>query len=261
MPKSQHRYTYNKFHPISVHTLYKQLSQVPYILSTGCQLIDKLLGGGIHSNGGIYEFVGEAGVGKTQLIYQLCIQCQLYSIHGGLNGAVIYINTESSMRTDRLQQMASEMSKRHPWMLEHNNSEYNWLEYILHYQVNSIDELDNAIHIHVNKLLNENNNDDTLMPIKLIVIDSIASVFRTDRHDNYNTIKSTRYNNINHDKHIQSTIASNNSDTLFKISNKLKQLSAQYKLSVVILNQVSDLFIDNTYNNYTMYVLIELYYI
>lgn len=242
------------FKPIDTYTLYQQHTSEPHILSTGCAQLDALLGGGLHSTNGIYEIVGEAGVGKTQLAMQLCLQVQLNAIYGGLEGGCIYINTESSLRSDRLMQLAEQMSKRHAWMQQQSENGYNWLDYILHYQCNTVDELDTAISVHLKNTLHDNAQLSDTMPLKLIVIDSITSVFRSDRHDNVSDVKrtqSTQYSNA--DARASSTVSAQHSDVMFKLSAKLKQYSVQCKIPVVILNQVTDLFVDNLYNNYAVF--------
>ncbi|CAJ0852076.1 9791_t:CDS:2, partial [Entrophospora sp. SA101] len=60
------------------------------ILTTGDQIIDKIIGGGIY-NKGITEIVGESSVGKTQLCLQLCLTVQLPIEFGGFAGGAVYV--------------------------------------------------------------------------------------------------------------------------------------------------------------------------
>jgi len=66
--------------------------------------------------------------------------------------------------------------------------------------------------------------------VRLVLIDSIAALFRTE------------YENDE---------ISRRSEALFKLSNKLKTLSRDYVVPIVVINQVSDMIIDNNNNNTT----------
>lgn len=50
-------------------------------------------------------FTGESGSGKTQFCFQLAINTQLPNVQGGLNGEVIFIDTENTFSSDRLIEM------------------------------------------------------------------------------------------------------------------------------------------------------------
>ena len=54
-------------------------------LTTGCDILDEFLGGGILSQG-ITEVAGESAAGKTQFCMQLCLTVQLPVKSGGLGG-------------------------------------------------------------------------------------------------------------------------------------------------------------------------------
>lgn len=60
----------------------KQDAEVTHI-TTGCQELDEVLGGGIPVRG-ITEVAGESSSGKTQLALQLALHTQLPSHLGGL---------------------------------------------------------------------------------------------------------------------------------------------------------------------------------
>jgi len=74
-------------------------------ITTGSASLDKLLGGGIETQG-ITEFFGEFGTGKSQIAHQLCVSVQLGSGQGGLEGRAVYIDTENTFRPERVVQMA-----------------------------------------------------------------------------------------------------------------------------------------------------------
>ena len=74
-------------------------------LSTGCRMLDRLLGGGLEV-GYVYELAGEFGAGKTQLCHQLAVMVQLPQERGGLSGRALYIDTEGTFRPERVISMA-----------------------------------------------------------------------------------------------------------------------------------------------------------
>lgn len=74
-------------------------------ISTNAKSLDELLGGGVETQA-ITEFAGEFGTGKTQIAHQLAVDVQLPVDQGGLNGEVVYIDTESTFRPERIVSMA-----------------------------------------------------------------------------------------------------------------------------------------------------------
>jgi len=74
-------------------------------LTTGSPELDALLGGGLETQA-ITECYGAYGSGKTQLAHQLAVNAQLPEEKGGLNGNVLFIDTENTFRPERIEQMA-----------------------------------------------------------------------------------------------------------------------------------------------------------
>jgi DNA repair protein RadA len=74
-------------------------------ITTGSASLDKILGGGVETNG-VTEVFGEFSTGKSQLAHQLAVNVQLLPEQGGLNGKAIYIDTENTFRPERIAQMA-----------------------------------------------------------------------------------------------------------------------------------------------------------
>jgi len=66
-------------------------------LTTGIEKIDQALRGGIEV-GSIVEFFGPARGGKTQWVSQLAVTAQLPLEKGGLEGRVLWLDTESSFK-------------------------------------------------------------------------------------------------------------------------------------------------------------------
>ena len=76
--------------------------------STGSKALDELLLGGIETQA-VTEFYGEFGSGKSQICHTLAaIATQPTESDGlnGLNGGVIYVDTEGTFRPERLDQIA-----------------------------------------------------------------------------------------------------------------------------------------------------------
>jgi DNA repair protein RadA len=74
-------------------------------ISTNAKSLDELLGGGVETQA-ITEFAGEFGTGKTQIAHQIAVDVQLPPDQGGLNAEVVYIDTESTFRPERIVDMA-----------------------------------------------------------------------------------------------------------------------------------------------------------
>lgn len=74
--------------------------------STGSERLDELLGGGIETRA-MTEMIGEYGVGKTQLCLMLSVTAQLPKTRGGLEGNVIYVDTEGTFIPERVYYIAS----------------------------------------------------------------------------------------------------------------------------------------------------------
>jgi len=72
---------------------------------TGSSAFDKVIGGGIETQA-ITEVYGEFGSGKSQLAHQLCVNVQLPPEKGGLGAKAIYIDTENTFRPERIEQIA-----------------------------------------------------------------------------------------------------------------------------------------------------------
>lgn len=77
-------------------------------LTTGSKSLDDLLGGGVET-AAITEFFGEYASGKTQIMHQLAVNTTLPMDKNGLDGEVLFIDTENTFRPERIVQMAKHM--------------------------------------------------------------------------------------------------------------------------------------------------------
>lgn len=130
-------------------------------ITTNSKALDELLGGGVETQA-ITEFAGEFGTGKTQLAHQIAVDIQLPPEQGGLNGEVVYIDTESTFRPERIVDMAKGVG---------------------------IDPNEALTKIHIARAFNSNHQMLLVtkaqelardLPIRLIVVDSLTAHLRSE---------------------------------------------------------------------------------
>lgn len=132
------------------------------LLKSGCSSLDRLLRGGLRKKS-ITELYGEFGCGKSQLCHQLAVTVQLPVEEGGLDGGCLYIDTEQVFDADRCREMAKMFPSLDPETI---------FERMLVAKAYSSE--------HQMMLLN--NSDEFIKDknIKLIIIDSLTSHFRSE---------------------------------------------------------------------------------
>jgi DNA repair protein RadA len=138
-------------------------------VTTGSQKLDELFGGGIET-GSVTELFGEFRTGKTQIAHQLCVTVQLPREKGGLRESdnypkVIYIDSESTFRPERILSMASR------WKDELD--EDLLLENILHGRAHNSDHQMVLVEKMIKDYLPTQN-------VKLLVVDSLIAHFRAE---------------------------------------------------------------------------------
>jgi DNA repair protein RadA len=130
-------------------------------VTTNSKALDELLGGGVETQA-ITEFSGEFGTGKTQIGHQIAVDVQLPAAQGGLSGEVVYIDTESTFRPERIVDMAKGVG---------------------------IDPETALSRIHVARAFNSNHQMLLVAkaqelarekPIRLLVVDSLTAHFRSE---------------------------------------------------------------------------------
>ena len=131
-------------------------------ISTNCNSLDDLLGGGGIETGGLTEFFGEYRTGKTQLMHQLCVNVQLPKEEGGLKARALYIDTEGTFRPERIIQMAEARGLDYREVLKN----------IIYARAYSSDHQVMLIK-DAQRFIGEKN-------IKLIIMDSLISHFRAE---------------------------------------------------------------------------------
>lgn len=85
--------------------LKENLKEVRHIVSFSSE-VDKLMGGGFPL-GRITEIAGEAGLGKTQFCFQLCVDVQIPACLGGVEGEAVYLDVEGTFFPQRMAQITN----------------------------------------------------------------------------------------------------------------------------------------------------------
>lgn len=173
-------------------------------LSTGDTGLDRTLGGGIPCFP-ITEIVGEAGVGKTQFVLRLALTAQREVGKGGLGGGCVLISTEGRLPISRLCDFLK---------LEEDLDQVALDSILVDESILSAQQLWFTLRDRLPSILSSGR-------FKLVVIDSITSVFRGEFQDLNNNSSLDR------------------NDWLFGISSMMKNLSSQFGCVFVVSNQVS----------------------
>ena len=211
-------------------------------ISTGLPTLDGCLRGGIPI-GSITEVVGRAGVGKTHLAQQLIVQAAM----GG--GGSIFIDAEKKLSLQRLRELALERSRRDATTNQNSITDFaqQVLENVTIHSLlttrellDVLDNLEKEILLRNSEATNEgtdhtasNNNNTRRLPVRLIVIDSIAAPIRRD-FDMMGGSSATSSSSSSS----SSNTAANRASAIFQIAKRLKQLAHDYQLAVVVVNQV-----------------------
>jgi len=130
-------------------------------IRTGSKELDELLGGGVETQS-ITEIYGKMASGKTQWCFQMCVMAQLPADKGGLAGGVLYIDSESSFRPERVIAIAK-AHKLDPAKVLKNV--YVARAYNADHQMLLTDKAE--------QFIKEKN-------IKLVIVDSLISQFRSE---------------------------------------------------------------------------------
>ncbi|NYZ73822.1 DNA repair and recombination protein RadA [Candidatus Micrarchaeota archaeon] len=170
-------------------------------IKTGSSALDELLGGGVETMA-ITEMYGKFSSGKSQLGFQLVVNVQRPTDQGGLGGGVLFVDSEATFRPDRIVQMAEAQGMDPQAVLKN-------------IQVARAENSDHQI-----ILLEKSEETIVKNNIKLIVVDSLTSHFRSD--------------------YIGRGALSERQQKLNKHIHMLQRLSEKYNLAVYVTNQVMD---------------------
>ncbi|KAL7549277.1 hypothetical protein ACHAWF_012553 [Thalassiosira exigua] len=196
-------------------------------MPTGLQSLDDHLRGGLPI-GSVAEIVGRAGVGKTHLAQQLCVLAHKFG------GGSIYIDAENKLSVDRLGEIAFERIRSEQNCRRHNQQQqqqqqqqhqkqlaHEVLENVSVHRLITTNELLDRLDLLEDEIILRNSPTQRL-PVRLIVIDSVAAPIRRD----FDMMGSS------------SNAGAQRASALFKIAKRLKQLAHDHKVAVVVVNQV-----------------------
>ena len=170
-------------------------------ISTGSKELNELLGGGIETEA-ITESYGRFASGKTQLGFQITVNSMLPRDKGGLDGNVLFVDTEGTFRPERIETIATAAGM----------DPKEALDRIIVVRATTTDQQILTID-RADKLVQEKN-------IKLIVVDSLMALFRSE--------------------FIGRGALGERQQKLNQHIHKLQMLADKFGLAVYITNQVMD---------------------
>ncbi|KAF6243709.1 DNA repair and recombination protein RadA [Nitrosopumilus sp. b1] len=170
---------------VSATDIYKRRQDIGKI-TTGTNCLDTLLDGGLETQA-LTEVYGEFGCGKTQFCHTMCVNVQKPKEEGGLDGGVLYIDTENTFRPERIVAIAKANEMDPEKVLD---------RIIVARAYNSAHQV--LILEEAGPIIEEHN-------IKLIVADSAVGLFRSE-YLGRGTL-SARQQKLNHFVHLLSRIA------------------------------------------------------
>ena len=168
-------------------------------ISTGSKNFDELLGGGIEVNA-LTEIYGEFGSGKTQICHTSSVTVQQKESEGGLEGGVIYIDTENTFRPERIVSISKSRN----------------IDYIKVLENIIVAKAFNSAHQEL--IIQEIGNIIESKNIKLLVLDSAISHYRAE-YLGRGTL-SERQQKIN------------------KLMHMLIRICETYKIAIILTNQI-----------------------
>ncbi|XP_021257713.1 DNA repair protein XRCC3 isoform X1 [Numida meleagris] len=180
-------------------------------LSLGCSVLDNLLRGGIPLVG-ITEIAGESSAGKTQIGLQLCLCVQYPYRYGGLESGAVYICTEDAFPSKRLQQLIAQQHKLRADVPPEIIQKIRFGNSIFVEHAADLDTFHKCITKRISVLL-------TRGVVRLVVIDSIAALFRCEFGASDSILKA-RY--------------------LQTFGAQLHGLSTRFRAPIMCINQVTD---------------------
>jgi DNA repair protein RadA len=170
-------------------------------IATGSKELDALIGGGVETMA-ITECYGKFSSGKTQVGFQLSVNVQKPIEQGGLAGNVLFVDSESTFRPERISQLAEAQGMNPDEVLKNIS---------VAKAINSDHQM--VLADKMEEIIKEKN-------IRLIVVDSLTSHFRAD--------------------YVGRGALGDRQQKLNKHIHTLQKLADKYNLAVYITNQVMD---------------------
>ncbi|XP_067152673.1 DNA repair protein RAD51 homolog 2 isoform X7 [Apteryx mantelli] len=178
-------------------------------LSTSLHGLDKVLHGGVPC-GSLTEITSPPGCGKTQFCIMMSVLATLPVSMGGLDGAVIYIDTESAFSAERLVEIAG---NRFPAYFDSDEKLFSMTRSIYLYRELTCGSVLKRIKSLEEEIISKK--------VKLIIIDSVASVVRKE-----------------FDTKLQGNLTER-SNFLARGASLLKYLAEEFSIPVILTNQIT----------------------
>ncbi|XP_061467093.1 DNA repair protein RAD51 homolog 2 isoform X3 [Rhineura floridana] len=178
-------------------------------LPTTLEDLDKILHGGVACSS-LTEITGPSGCGKTQFCIMMSLLATLPTSMGGLDGAVIYIDTESAFSAERLLEIAQH---RFPDYFATEEKLISMPCRIHLYRELTCDSVLKRIESLEEEIISAN--------VKLVVVDSVASVVRKE-----------------FDAKLQGNLKER-SNLLSREASILKYLAEEFSIPVILTNQIT----------------------
>ncbi|GAA5834460.1 hypothetical protein JCM11251_007014 [Rhodosporidiobolus azoricus] len=244
----------NEHEDVSLATLLDGVTVAGTACTTGDGVLDELFGGGLRI-GSITEVAGHSSSGKTHLALQTSLTCQLPPSLGGLAGGALFISSEGTVPSGRLLSLAEGIVAAVP--SDHDDlpiSPWDLLDNVHTEKAPDVETLDTLLSYHVpaaierinalaaagatrpsalspsadplpSQFLSQNRQTPPQppLPVRLIVVDSIAAPFRAETETG------------------SSGFAVRARD-FAQLGDTLKRLAHVYNCAVLVINQVTDVF-------------------
>ena len=164
---------------------------------TFCRAIDDLIGGGL-ALGEVTEIAGMPGTGKTQLATQPSVLARLPQLCGGVEGRTLYVDAEGSFVAERAHSMAQALCQHVKGRAQYQQSKHKGNNGLPEgFTTEGILDSIDVFRVHdeaallatlysLKQYIESISNSPSTLPVKLVVIDSIAFHFRNLDHESRN---------------------------------------------------------------------------
>lgn len=195
--------------------------------STGSRHLDDALGGGIPT-GYVIELSGESSAGKSQLLMQMSLFCQLPKLYGGLNNInksseikAVFISTEAPVPVSRLLELQSVNFLENPNLTNLPEDQLPTLDNIFTFFLHSWDNQSETLLFHqLPQLIAQHN-------VRLVIIDSLSHHLRS------NLARDEKSETNHWDYRIRTNLYLN------RLLDHFKTLAEKFGIAVVVSNQVT----------------------
>jgi RecA/RadA recombinase len=184
-------------------SLFKQVSEIEEnydFLTTGSKNFDDILNGGV-STGRLTEVFGSFKSGKTNLAHTLAITCQMPMDEGGLDGAVLYIDTENTFSKSKIERISRRFG------MDPNKA----LSNIYHARIYSTDHQFQMIRAAEQAVIDKN--------ARLIIVDSLMALMRSE--------------------YVGIGMLASRQQVLNKMLHELSRIAETHNVAVLLTNQVA----------------------